>query len=250
MSKVIAAVDSSAAMRPVLAMGRAVAVALGASLEVLHVVEDENEELPAVAQATDAPMRTLSGEPIEVLSSVAAEEDVLAVVLGARDSSSGPHPAGHLAMILAGQTTKPLVVVPPGSHPPEQLHTALVAMKGTPGKARVLRRSIEISARAGLEIVVVHVQDEDSIPSFSDQVQHETEAYAQEFFARHLIGAPQMRLELRIGVPAVEVLRAIESTQAELVAVGWPQTDDPNRGAVAREILDRSPIPILLMAAT
>jgi hypothetical protein len=59
-----------------------------------------------------------------------------------------------------------------------------------------------------------------------------------------------MRLELRIGVPAVEVLRAIESTQAELVAVGWPQTDDPNRGAVAREILDRSPIPILLMAAT
>jgi nucleotide-binding universal stress UspA family protein len=81
-------------------------------------------------------------------------------------------------------------------------------------------------------------------------VQHETEAYAHEFLARHVLGAPQARLELRIGVPATEVLRAIESISAELVAVGWPHTSDPGRGAVAREILDRSPVPVLLVAVT
>ena len=35
---------------------------------------------------------------------------------------------------------------------------------------------------------------------------------------------------------------------AELVAVGWRQTDDPSRGAVARKIIDRSPVPVLLVA--
>jgi nucleotide-binding universal stress UspA family protein len=249
MSKVIAAIDNSAASQPVLAMGRAIAAAFGASVEVLHVVEEDGDETArAVAAAAGSHVRTLSGDPVDVLPMAAAEEDVVAVVLGARGRPGGQRPAGHLAMTLAALTDKPVVVVPPGAHPPEQLHTVVVAMKGSLGKARALRRSIEFVASAGLEIVVVQVQDEDAIPSFSDQIQHETEDYAKEFFARHRIDAPQMRLELRIGVPAVEVLAAIESAHAELVAVGWPQTDDPSRGAVAREIVERSPVPILLVA--
>ena len=119
-------------------------------------------------------------------------------------------------------------------------------MEGSPGKARALQRTIELSTDAGLEIVVVHVDEE--IPSFTDQVQHETEAYAQEFFARHVLGAPRARLELRIGIPATQVLEAVESLHPDLVGVGWPHTADPNRAAVAREILDRSPVPILLVA--
>lgn len=66
-------------------------------------------------------------------------------------------------------------------------------------------------------------------------------------FLRHLIGAPQM-LELRLGIPAIEVLAAIESAQAELVAVGWPRSEDPRRGAVAKEILERSLVAVVLVA--
>jgi len=141
-----------------------------------------------------------------------------------------------------------VVVVPPNAEPPQQLHRVLVAMEGTPGKARALQRTIELSTGAGLDIVVVHVDEE--IPSFTDQVQHETAAYAQEFFSRHLVGAPQVRLELRIGVPAIEVLATVEALRPELVAVGWPHTADPDRGAVAREILERSTVPVLLVAVT
>jgi len=193
-------------------------------------------------------LRTLGGDPVEQLAQAIAEEDVLALVLGARGGLGSPRPAGHLAMVLAGRTDKPVVIVPPDAQPPERLRRVLVAMEGTPGRARALQRTMELSTGAGLEIVVVHVDEE--VPSFTDQVQHETEAYAREFFARHVLGAPQARLELRIGDPAMEVLGAVELLGAELVAVGWPHTADPGRGAVAREIVDRSPVPILLVAVT
>jgi nucleotide-binding universal stress UspA family protein len=248
MKKVIAAIDNSAAARPVLIMAQAVASALGGTLEVIHVIEDGDETARASAEAAGAVLRTLSGDPVEQLAFAVAEENVVSLVLGARSGLGGPRPAGHLALTLAGRTDKPVVVVPPNAQPPNTLRLVLVAMEGTPGKARALQRTIELSTGAGLEIVVVHVDEE--IPSFTDQVQHETVAYAQEFFARHVLGAPQSRLELRIGVPATEVLVAIDSLHPELVAVGWPHTDDPGRGAVAREILDRSPVPILLVAVT
>jgi nucleotide-binding universal stress UspA family protein len=247
MSKVVAAIDHSDTSKPVVKMAQALADLLDAWVEVVHVVEDNDDAKHPLTLEAGPPVRHLSGDAVDVLSSVAAEEGVVAVVIGARAHSGDPRPAGHVAMVLAGLTDKPVVVVPPGSHPPERLRTVVVAMEGTRAKARALQRSIEISARAGLEIVVVHFHDEYSIPSFSDQVQHEAEAYAQEFFSRHLIGAPKMRLELRLGNPAIEVLAAIASAQAELVAVGWPRSGDPRQGAVAKEILERSPVAVLLV---
>lgn len=245
MSRVIAAIAHSETSKLVVSMASAVADALDASVEVLHVIEsgDEVEHHPTTGKSI--PVRYLSGDLVEVLRVAAADEDVVALVMGA---SAHSRPAGHVAMVLASLTDGPVVVVPAHCHPPEQLRTVVVAMEGTPGKARALQRSIEISIRAGLEIVVVHVHDEDSIPSFSDQVQHETEAYAQEFLSRHLIGGPQMRLELRLGLPAPEVLAAVVSVGAELVAVGWPRSDDPRRGTVAKEILEQSPVAVLLVA--
>lgn len=246
MKRVIAAIDNSAAARPVLAMAQAVASALGGAVDAIHVIQDGDKTAIASAEAAGTALRTLSGDPVEQLALVAAGDDVVGMVLGARGGVTGPRPAGHLALALADRTDKPVILVPPDAQPPARLRRVLVAMEGSPGKARALQRTIELSTDAGLEIVVVHVDEE--IPSFTDQVQHETEAYAQEFFARHVLGAPRARLELRIGIPATQVLEAVESLHPDLVGVGWPHTADPNRAAVAREILDRSPVPILLVA--
>jgi len=246
MKKIIAAIDNSAAARPVMAMAQAVASALGGALDTLHIIEDGDETARASAEATGISLRVLSGDPLEQLALAVAEEDVVALVLGARGSLAGPRPAGHLALALAGRTDKPVVVVPPDAQPPNELHRVLVAMEGSPGRAHALQRTIELSTDASLEVVVVHVDEE--IPSFTDQVQHETKAFTQEFFDRHVLGAPQAQLELRIGVPAVQVLESIELLHPDLVAVGWPHPVDPSRGAVAREILDRSPVPVLLVA--
>jgi len=231
MTRIIAAIDNSAAARPVLMMAQAVAGALGGTRDAVHVVEDGDETARACAEAAGAPLRVLAGDPLEQLGLALAEEDVAALVLGARGRLGGP-------------TDKPVVVVQPDAQPPTQLRRVLVAMEGSPGKARALKRTIQLSADAGLEIVVVHVDEE--IPSFTDQIQHETAAYAREFLSSHVMDAPRMRLELRIGVPAAQVLLAIDEFHPDLVGVGWPQADDPTRGAVAREILDRSPAPVLL----
>lgn len=225
-------------------MAQAVAGALGGTRDAVHVVEDGDETARACAEAAGAPLRVLAGDPLEQLGLALAEEDVAALVLGARGRLGGPRPAGHLALALADTTDKPVVVVQPDAQPPTQLRRVLVAMEGSPGKARALKRTIQLSADAGLEIVVVHVDEE--IPSFTDQIQHETAAYAREFLSSHVMDAPRMRLELRIGVPAAQVLLAIDEFHPDLVGVGWPQADDPTRGAVAREILDRSPAPVLL----
>src|ERR1019366_9958493 len=103
-------------------MARAVADALVASVEVIHVIEGDDESAHPLTLAAGPPVRHLSGDPVELLPLVAAEEDVVALVIGARAHSGGRRPAGHVAVILAGLTDKPVVVVPPGSRPPEHLH--------------------------------------------------------------------------------------------------------------------------------
>jgi nucleotide-binding universal stress UspA family protein len=95
---------------------------------------------------------------------------------------------------------------------------------------------------------VVHVDNETTIPSFSDQVAHETSAYANEFLSRYCRGAPQARLELRVGDPANEVIATIESEKPDMVVIGWRKDADLNRGLTGREIVNRSPVPVLLVA--
>lgn len=136
MSKIIAAIDNSAASGPVVAMARAVASALDSRLEVLHVIEDGAETARAVAQAGGISLRTLVGDPLASLSLAMEKGDASVLVIGARSPPSDRRPAGHLPMALATQSDRPIVVVPPGFRPPEHLSTVVVAMEGTPGKAR------------------------------------------------------------------------------------------------------------------
>ena len=245
MTRVVAAIDNSAAARSVLTVGRSVAVALGADLEAVHVPEDGYETATASAETAGLTLRTLPGRPVDALTIEADRADVLAVVLGLRDRTSGPRPAGHLVLDLAGRTDTPVVVVPPDFTPPDGVTTLLVAMEGSPASNEALQRTLTLSVGAGLEVVVVHVDEE--VPRFTDQVQHEADAYLQEFVARHGPALRSRRIELRIGAPAEELLAAIELVRPDLVAVGWPHPGDPDRGEVAREILARCPVPLLLV---
>lgn len=245
--KVIAAIDNSAASRPVLAMALALAPVLGATVEAVHVREDGGSTARATADGLGVAFSAVDGDPLERIASLAAADDVAAVVVGARGHPGGRRPAGHLALALADHLDKPLLVVPPDADPPERVRRVLVAMEGTRAKTRTLKRAMDLVAGAGVDLVVVHVDDDDSIPSFSDQVQHEADAYAREFVACHCPGASVAELLLHVGIPADEILAAADSTAPELLAVGWPQTDDPGRGAVSRAILDRSRLPVLLV---
>ena len=247
---IIAALDNSAAAKPVVATALALAPVLGARVEAVHVAEGEGHTARACAESLNVPYRAVAGDPLGRLADLAEAADVVAVVMGARSRPGGRRPAGHLSIGLAGITDKPVVVVPPEARPPAVLHSVLLAVEGSPRHARSLKRAVELAAAADLHLTVVHVDDEASIPSFSDQVQHETDAYAKEFLARYCRGAPAARLELRIGDPADQILDVADAVAPELIAVGWPQTPDAERGLVAKAVLNRSRVPVLLVATT
>jgi nucleotide-binding universal stress UspA family protein len=246
MATVIAAIDDSVAARPVISAALALARLLGADVQAIHVQEIDGQTARESAESLGVPFRQLRGEPLTEILVQAEAPDVIAVAIGARRPAND-RGIGHMASAVADRTNKPVLVVPPESPPKERFGTALVAMEGTRERSRSVKAVLQVVASSDLDLVVVHVDDESSIPAFSDQVAHETDAYAKEFLARCLPGAPAARVELRVGSPAEEIVAAISALDADLVALGWPQ-GDPARGRNARGILDRSRVPVLLVA--
>lgn len=247
MSRIIAAVDDSAAAHPVVAAAQLLAPVFGVEVEAVHIADVEGRTAAAAAAGAGIPFRTVPGDPLDVLVSLAADDDVVGFAIGQR-SHVVAATTGHLALGLAGSVDKPVLVVSPRAVLPDRFRRALIAMAGVPGHARELKRAIALAAGADLELVAVHVDDESSVPSFSDQVQYETEAYAQEFLARYAPGAPGVRLDLRIGAPVDEILAACAQEHPDVLAMGWPHADEPDRGEVVRAVLERSPVPVLLVA--
>jgi nucleotide-binding universal stress UspA family protein len=234
----------------VLAVSALLAPVLDATVEAVHVVEDGDRTVRAACQSAGVPLRLLRGDPVAELVRASRAQAVVAAVAGARARPVGPKRTGHLALALARQIEQPVVIVPPEARVPTELHRVLVAMEGTPRDARRLKRAIKLAEHADLEVVVLHVDDESSIPLFSDQVQHETEAYADQFLARFVPGAKHARLELRVGVPVDEILLTADQEEPDLLAMGLPHVDDPHRGEVVRSVLDRSHVPLMLVGTT
>lgn len=249
MPRIIAAIDNSAASGPVLDMALAIAPLFGAGVGAVHVGEDGARTARAVAERVNVPFEALPGDPLTRIAALAARHDTVAVAIGARRTPGGRRPAGHLALAVADRTDKPVIVVAPEAHPPTRVRRVLVGLEGTPSKTRRLSRAIEL-VDTEVEVVVLHVDDYGSIPPFTNHGGHETEAYAREFLARHCPGVPVDRLELRIGDPVEEILAVSEAVGADLVALGWPQGREPAGGVVARSVLSRSHMPLLLVATT
>jgi nucleotide-binding universal stress UspA family protein len=247
MTIVIAAIDNSLAAQPVLTMATALAEVLGADVRAMHISDEEGLTARTSAETLGIEFCQCPGDPLEQICKAAEAADVVAVVVGARSKRATGH-AGHLARQLADAIVKPVIVVPPEAEPAVHLRNVVIAMEGTPHKARGLKSAVDVAAGADLDITVLHVDDETSIPSFSDQVAHEAEAYADEFLERYLHGAKSAHLEMRIGVPADEIIDLTDTAAADLLAIGWPQCASDDRGLVAHEVLDRSHVPVLLIA--
>jgi nucleotide-binding universal stress UspA family protein len=247
MSTVLAAIDDSAAARPVLATAQAVAALWHARVDALHVGDDGGRTAAAAARAAAVPMRVEAGDVVARITEAAAHADVNAVVIGARGRPEGSRPAGHVALELLTRCDKPVIVVPPEASCGGKLHRILVALEGTTGTSDVLRPAIELGRDRGLDVTVVHVDDEASIPLFSDQPQHETNAFAEEFLARFGPSGAPMPIELRIGDPAEEVLSVCDDTGADLVVVAWSRNLAPGHARFVRHVVEHVRIPVLLI---
>jgi nucleotide-binding universal stress UspA family protein len=248
MTKVIAAIDSSVAARPVLATARALAVLLGAEVEALYVGVDDGRVPRSEADAAGLDLRTEPGPVVERLIEVGKEDDVVALVLGARGTPLVRRPLGSTALAVATSLPKPVVVVPPDAQDPKTLRRVLVPLEESVSASQAPRVVLELGAGMELDVVVLHVFDEESIPPFTDQPQHEGPAWAEEFLARYCpSGLGKVRLEVRVGRTEDLVPLVAEEVEADMVVLGWAQELALGRAPVVRSALARARVPILLV---
>jgi universal stress protein family protein len=228
--RIIAAIDDGAAARPVLAAAAAVAAVVGATVEVVHV------------------RASIGHGALSIMVEMASADDVVGVVVAARGVPGGEQLVGPVGGVLLTSLDKPILVVPPEAQVMTGLRRVLVPMEGNPATAHALRTTIRLAAASELEVVVLHVYEKASLPAFEDQPQYETEVWAAEFLARYVPIAPQaVRLELRVGVPAEQVLAVASEVGADLIALGWTQDLSPGRAKIVRPVIERSLIPVLLL---
>jgi nucleotide-binding universal stress UspA family protein len=248
MEKVIAALDNSLAAGPVLATATSFAQLLGAKLEAVHVKDDGRRTPEAVAAGAGLPLRTLTGGTVAALVDAGAADDVVALALGARRTPAGARPVGTTASAVMALLAKPLLVVPPDTAHAGRLDSVLVPLEGTVSSSLAPRSIMRLAQAAQIEVVVVHVRDEQSLPAFTDQPQHETPAWGHEFLARYCPwGIGDVRLDVRVGVREQEILRAAEENEVDLIALGWSQELAANRASVVRAVLERGRVPVLLI---
>ena len=248
MSSVIAALDNSAAAEPVIATAIRFGDLYEGVVSAVNVREDGSEAAEAAAREAKVEFESLSGSPVERLIAAAQEPDVRVMVLGARGRPAGRRPAGSTALALITSIGKPIVVVPPDVSRPERIDRVLVPLDGSRASAAALAGTINLAREAGLEVVVLHVREEERLPRFSDHLQHEARTWAEEFIARNCPCPPEeVQLQLRVGLPHEHLIQVAIEAEVDLVALGWSQDLDAGRAAVVREALARSPVPILLL---
>ena len=250
MTKVIAAIDDTPAAAPVLATAGALAQLFDAGLEAVHVRRNGHTTATKAAASAGVRLDVPGGDVVESLVAIGSRPDVSTLVLGTRESPSATTPLGSTAIELIGAVEKPVLLVPPRAPALERIRTVLLPLEGTRETSLAPARVLELAHDAAVDVLILHVLDETSLPLFTDQPQHETEAWTTEFLARYCPhGLRSVRLVLRVGRPEETILCVAEETGVDLVALGWNQRLAPGRAAIVRAVLERGRVPILLIPA-
>jgi nucleotide-binding universal stress UspA family protein len=249
MTIILAAIDSSPAAQPVLQSAATLAATLGVPVVALHIAHDGSEPARLLADHAGIPLRLATADrPAEAILEALNDDQVALAVIGARSHPSGPRPAGATALAVAARAGKPVVVVPPQLHgpPAPYLHRILVPLEGTSRTTLAVRQALASMATRGVELIGLHALDATTAPRFWDRPEHNHDTWSQEFAARYN-PTPGGRLRLRTGRPAQAILAAAAAERADMIALGWRQDLTPPRAAVVREVLARTPVPVILL---
>ncbi len=183
-----------------------------------------------------------------------SQEQAAALMLRALDE-----PAAVLAVLAAHSSPraacwrvvqrarKPVVLVPPGAKVRRPaISRVLLPLNGTPESAVAVADTMGLLARAGVDLIVLHVFDAATVPRFWDQAAHAHQAWTEEFLARNAAAAGA-RLELRSGSPGEQVVDVAAAEEADLIALGWSQHLDAGRSRTVRRSVLHAGVPVLLV---
>lgn len=156
---------------------------------------------------------------------------------------------------IVARSTVPLVLVPPASESKHvgqyELRRVLVPLDGTDEAAHAVAATVRLFRTAGIEIVVLHVFDEHTVPAHWDQAAHARDAWETEFLARYcdpcFPDAP-LGLTLRSGAPGQRIVD-LAAEQADMIVLGWSQQLLPGRARIVRQAVSAATVPVLLIPA-
>jgi nucleotide-binding universal stress UspA family protein len=247
MNKVLAALDNSVATSPVLATATALADLLGAEVEPVHVRTNGARVARSIAEAAGLNLRELHGPVIERLCQACRDRQVVALVLGARGTPAAARPLGSTAVAVATAVDKPVAVVPPEAQLSPTLRRVIVPIEAV-SRSVTPRTIVQLASGAGIDVVALHVLDETSVPSFTDQPQHEGETWTREFLRRYCPwGIDSVRLEIRVGRVDELVAAVADEAKADLIALGWSRQLGTSRARVVQATLEHAHVPVLLV---
>jgi nucleotide-binding universal stress UspA family protein len=241
---VIAALDDSAIASTVLHNALCLARTINAALKVLHVRENGGRTARALAVAARVEYEEVEGDVTDTLTQHANEPETAAMVLGLRQRPGGARPAGHVARAVATRTSAPIVLVPPEARHHRAFARVLIPIEASISGQRTLGHTLAFLSDA--EVIALHVIDDANLPRFSDQVQHETGAWMDEFRARFCASGHDVHLELRVGDAAAQILALADERDIHLIALDWSQRLALGHAIVVQTLMEASRIPILL----
>ena len=248
MKKILIALDNSPTARSVIAAAHAFAPLFGAELEALHVRIDGLRTVAGAAEAARIPLRTMPGDVVDRVVEAGHDESVVAVVMGARGLRTDDRPLGSTAASVATALLKPVLIIPPRAEPPAVFRRVLVPLEGTVSTSRAPLEIFELARDVELDVLALHIHDERSLPAFSDQPQHEQEAWEREFLYRYCPwGLKTVRLETRLGRRSELVALVAAESGCDLIVLGWTGDLSADRAPVVRETLARARQPVLLV---
>ena len=173
---------------------------------------------------------------------------VIAAVLGARRTSSGPRPVGRTAMHVLQRATKPIVVVSPDvgvGAAQRSIRRLLVPLEGNIESSRPILEMLGPLIVAEVELVVLHVFTRDTVPRTLDRPVRDMSMWGDEFAARFCPGAA--RVQLRVGTVGGEVAAMTGADAVDLIVLSWAQDSSPGHAAVIRDVLGVSTVPVLML---
>jgi len=250
-SIVLAVIDSGKSAEPVLEAAARVGELAGARVEAVYMSGSATFEkrVASFARRAGVPLRQLTDtEGADDLVAAVARPEVVAAVVGARTKPADQHPVGPLVRHLLERTEKPIVVVRPDLVTRPVLRRLLVPLEGTKASTQPVLEHLRALLPDGIELVVLHVFTEETLPAMLDRPARDLQILGKEFLHRHLPGAH--RIEMRQGSVSRSVAEVSGQQESDLIVLSWSQDASPGRAEVIREVLTSSPVPVLLLPAS
>jgi nucleotide-binding universal stress UspA family protein len=246
--KVLVGLDQTMAASSVLAASHEIARVLGADVTAVHVGEDDAERVRNLAAHDRVMLEELEGPPAARLAQALEDDDeALALVVGTRARPQGEREIGSTALEVVTTVHKPVFAIPPEMPAGFAVHRVLVPLEGSMSTSSAYP-AVRVSDAEAVEIVILYVLEENALPAFSDQPQHEWEMLDREFLARY---SPwpieQVSLETRVGRPEDYILTVARETKCDVIALAWGQELMQGRASIVRDTLRRGTLPVVLV---